>query len=95
MKCFGERAGVQLDELRSYPGGSFDLLWVGSDEQTHLDTRVVETAARFAQSALLADRVESAFGRDLLAAFGDETDDIGLKLERDGEDFGRVGHFQV
>ena len=43
----------------------------------------------------MGDAIESAFGRHFVAVFRNEAGVVGFDLQCDGNDFGRVAHFEV
>jgi len=95
MKMFGELPGVQFDEFAAGAGGRFDLLRVGRDEEADFDAGIVHPFACFGQGSFVADDIEAAFGGDFLPAFRHEADDMWLEFQRNGDDLGRIGHFEI
>ena len=77
-KTFGERAGVQFDELAAGVRGGFDLLRVGRDEQADGDPGVVQSFARLRERAQLANDVQPAFGGYFLSPLRDNANDVRL-----------------
>ena len=92
---FGERAGVQFDELAAGARGGFDLRRVGRGEQADGDPGAVQFFARLRERAQLANDVQSAFGGYFLSSLRDKANDVRLELQGDAKDFRRVGHFEV
>ena len=95
MEILGEGTGVQFDELRADAGGGFHLRRDGRDEEADFDAGVVHFPAGVGQGQPLGRDVQAAFGGQFGAAFGHQANDVGFETEGDGDDFRRVGHFQV
>jgi hypothetical protein len=92
---FGVASGVEFDKLCAGVLGGFDLVGFGVDEQADGNARVLKLADDFGHAAGLSGDVESAFGGDFFAFFGDEGDVVGLDAEGDRDHFVGGGHFQI
>ena len=91
----GEGAGVELDAFGFEVGGGVDLVRIGIDKETDDYTIGLELADGGRKGGAVRDAIESALGGDLVPVFGDEAGVVGLDLERDGEDFGRVAYLEI
>jgi hypothetical protein len=86
---------VEFDDRRTDGDGGFDLRRIGSDEERDFDAGCLQGLGRLADAGELASDVESAFGRDLFARFGDEADGGGTKLEGEGGHRRRTCHLEI
>ncbi len=91
----GEGAGVEFDHVRAEGEGGVDLRGVRFDEHAHACAGFGESANGGCEEGFEADDVESAFGGDFLAIFGDEAGFVWARLEGDFDDFRCVTHFEV
>ena len=91
----GVTPGVQLDSGRAQLDGGFDLFGIGIDEKSNVDARVAAARHGLGNAIALADNVEAPLGGQLLPAFGDERDLVGLELEGQGDDARLDRQFQV
>lgn len=92
---FGVASGVEFDQLCAGVVGCLNLVGFGVDEQADGNTRILKLADDFGHAAGLSGDVESAFGGDFFALFGDEGDVVGLDRKGDRDHFVGGGHFQI
>ena len=76
-------AGVQLDHRRAQRHRHVELARVGLDEQRDADAGIAEPRHHGLEVIVLADRVEPALGRPLLALLGHDAGRVGFVPERD------------
>ena len=91
----GIAAGVQLDDRRAERQRRLDLLRIGLDEERDADLGVAQLGDHRREMRALAGRVEPAFGRPLLALFGDDAGSVGAMPQGDREHLIGRRHFEV
>ena len=65
------------------------------NKQTDFDPGIVHPLAGVGQGGQIAGHVQTAFRGDLLPPFGHQADNVRLEVERDADDFRRVGHLEI
>lgn len=95
IKCFRKCAGMQFDELASDLRGGIDLFPVWRNKQAHVYAGVIHPFARFSKRLPVARGIQSTFGCYFAATFGNQAHDVRFDIQRDGNDFRRVGHLEV
>ena len=91
----GKTTGVQFDDRGLEGGGSIDLAGVGIDEKADKNIGLIEFLNHGAERVDFSNGVETSFGGDLRAVFGDEANFGGLEAEGEVEHGGGGGHFEV
>src|SRR5439155_23045796 len=90
-----EFAGVDLDLRRANFLTLPDLLEIGIDEDRDVDCRLDQLPDDLLEIPGVQNDIESAFGRQLIAAFGDERHLMWLDRLGNAHHFGRARHFDV
>ena len=87
IEMFRKSAGMQLDELAAHLRCRLDLLGIRLNEEADLDASLIEFLTRIGQGRPLLGHIQTALGRDLLPAFWNQADNVGLEPQSDGQDF--------
>ena len=88
-------SGVELDCSRAEVVRAGYRIGLGRDEEARPDARVLQPGESDADPRRVAGDVEPAFGGDLLAAFGNESDLMGSKTTGQREHLVGAGHLEV
>jgi len=91
----GVAAGVQFDEVGTGLGRDFDGLGDGVEEETDQNADALEAWDLFTQALDPALGIQTAFGRQLLALLGYQTNFIRLQLASDTDHFLVERHLHV
>ena len=91
----GIAPGVQFDHGRAEPDCRVDLARIGFDEQRHADVRGAQFGHQRGQLIIVSCCVEPAFGRALLALFGDDARGVRAVAQRDRQHLGGRRHFEI
>jgi hypothetical protein len=74
-------------------GGGIDLAGVGIEEKAYKNIGLIEFLNHGSERVDFSNGVETSFGGDFRAVFGDEADLGGLEAEGEVEHGGGGGHF--
>jgi hypothetical protein len=91
----GKATCVEFHDGGLEGGGGIDLPGVGIEKKAYKNIGLIEFLNHGAERVDFGGGVETSFGSDLSAVFGDEADFGGLEAEGEVEHGGGGGHFEV
>jgi hypothetical protein len=91
----GKATCVEFHDGGLEGGGGIDLAGVGIEKKADKNIGLIEFLNHGAERVDFGGGVETSFGSDLRAVFGDEADFGGLEAEGEVEHGGGGGHFEV